>query len=247
MFEDVSFRYGGSEEDVLRHVSFEIEPGQSVALIGATGSGKSSIVNLIPRFYEPTEGRVLIDGTDIRDVTLNSLRHQVQRLCCKMCGSCAAQLRYNIRYGVPEASDEVVERVARVAQAHDFITQMPDGYETAVGERGAGLSGGQRQRIAIARTLLMRPSILILDDATSAIDAETEAHFQETMSKIVARFGVTTITIAQRISTVRNADKILVIDKGEIAAQGSHDELMQRSPIYADIVHSQLEDDEVQS
>ena len=180
IFEDVSFRYGGGEDDVLRDVSFEIQPGQSVALIGSTGSGKSSIVNLIPRFYEPTNGRILIDGRDIRDVTLDSLRHQVA-VVLQDVRLVRGTVADNIRYGVPEASDQAVERAARVAQAHDFIVQMAEGYETAVGERGAGLSGGQRQRIAIARTLLMRPSILILDDATSAVDAETEANLQETL------------------------------------------------------------------
>lgn len=242
VFENVHFQYMGGEEEVLNDVSFEIPPGQTVALIGSTGSGKSSIVNLIPRFYEPVQGRILIDGKDVRDVTLDSLRRRVAMVLqdIRLVRDTVAD---NIRYGMPEAPDREVERAARIAQAHDFITQLPQGYETAVGERGAGLSGGQRQRIAIARTLLMRPSILILDDATSAVDAETEAQFQKALGDMIKQNRVTTIIIAQRISTVRHADLILVIDQGRVAAQGTHEELMTESPIYAEIVHSQLEHD----
>ncbi len=242
VFDQVHFQYTGEEHDVLHDVSFEIQPGQTVALIGSTGSGKSSIANLVPRFYEPTKGRILIDGQDIQDVTLDSLRRRVA-VVLQDIRLVRGTVANNIRYGVPEAPDPEVERVARIAQAHDFILQLPQGYDSEVGERGVGLSGGQRQRIAIARTLLMQPSILILDDATSAVDAATEAHFQKALGDMIQRRGVTTIVIAQRISTVRNADLILVIDQGRVAAQGTHQELMTHSPIYADIVHSQLEDD----
>ena len=240
-FEDVHFHYAGKEEATLKRVSFQVEPGQKVALIGRTGSGKSTIVNLIPRFYDPDEGRVLFDGHDLRQVTLDSLRQRIG-IVLQDVRLVQGTVADNIRYGVPEASDHAVERAARITQAHDFITKLPNGYDTSVGERGAGLSGGQRQRIAIARTLLMRPSVLLLDDAMSAIDAATEANLQEALDTIVDRYGVTVISVAQRISTVRNADLILVIENGDIIARGTHDFLLEHSPEYADIVYSQLQD-----
>jgi len=236
-FEDVSFRYAGSERDSLSHVSFVVEPGQTVAILGATGSGKSTVINLIPRFYDVTAGRVTIDGYDVRDVTLHSLRSQIG-IVLQETVLFSGTIRDNIAYGRPDASDEEVIAAARVAQAHDFITALPDGYQTVVGERGMGLSGGQRQRIAIARALLLNPRILILDDSTSSVDAETEYQIQQALEQLM--HGRTSFVIAQRVSTVRAADLILVFDAGRLVASGTHEQLLEESEIYAAIVHSQL-------
>ena len=236
-FEDVSFRYIGGERNVLDHVSFVAEPGQTVAIMGTTGSGKSTIINLIPRFYEASTGRVTIDGTDVRDVTLESLRDQIG-IVLQDTTLFSGSIRDNIAYGRPDASDAEVEAAARAAQAHPFITEFADGYATIVGERGVGLSGGQRQRIAIARALLHDPRILILDDSTSAVDAETEYQIQLALQELM--HGRTSFVIAQRISTVRDADLILLLDGGIIAAQGSHDELLRTSALYGEIIDSQF-------
>jgi ATP-binding cassette subfamily B protein len=237
-FEDVTFRYFGSGDDVLRRVTFAAEPGQRVALLGATGSGKSTIINLIPRFYDVSDGRVTIDGIDVRDVTLDSLRRQIG-IVLQETTLFSGTIRENIAFGRPDASDEEIRAAARAAAAHDFITSFPQGYQTPVGERGATLSGGQKQRIAIARAILMDPQILILDDFTSSVDFETELQIERALEHLME--GRTTFIIAQRISTVQNADLILVLEHGQIVARGVHEELLHDSPIYADIYCSQLE------
>jgi ATP-binding cassette subfamily B protein len=240
VFEDVSFRYVGGERDTLSHVSFGAEPGQTVAILGATGSGKSTVINLIPRFYDVTDGRVTLDGYDVRDVTLDSLRSQVG-IVLQETTLFSGSIRDNIAYGRPDAGDEEVIEAAKAAQAHEFIVEMPDGYGTRVGERGIGLSGGQRQRIAIARALLIDPHILILDDSTSSVDAETEYQIQQALERLMV--GRTSFVIAQRISTVRHADLIIVLDQGRLAATGTHQNLLAESPLYAEILYSQLRDD----
>ena len=239
-FDDVTFRYFATSDPVLRHVSFTVEPGQTAALLGSTGSGKTTIINLIPRFYDVSEGAVLIDGHDVRDVTLESLRRQIG-IVLQETTLFSGTIRENIAFGRPNASDAEIIAAAKAAAAHEFITSFPDGYDTRVGERGSTLSGGQKQRIAIARALLMDPRILILDDSTSSVDVKTEYEIQQALDKLMR--GRTSIVIAQRISTVRNADQILVLDKGEIVACGVHEELLENSPIYAEIYYSQLAED----
>jgi ATP-binding cassette subfamily B protein len=239
-FEQVKFRYVGQPTNVLDGISFVAEAGQTVAILGATGSGKSTIINLLPRFYDVTEGRVLVDGYDVRDVTLDSLRSQIG-IVLQETTLFSGAIRNNIAYGRPDATDEQVIAAAKAAQAHDFILEQPDGYQTRVGERGVGLSGGQKQRVAIARALLLDPRILILDDSTSAVDAETEYQIQQALDKLMK--GRTSFVIAQRISTVRNADLILVLEKGKIAATGTHEALMMDNPLYVEIVQSQLRED----
>jgi ATP-binding cassette subfamily B multidrug efflux pump len=235
-FENVSMAYG-RQAGVLKDISFVAAPQQVIALLGPTGSGKTSVVNLIPRFYDPTAGRITIDGTDIRAVSLNSLRSQIG-MVLQETTLFAASIRENITFGRPEATQSEIEAAAKDAQAHEFISQMPDGYDTRVGERGATLSGGQKQRLAIARALLTDPRILILDDATSSIDSETEHLIQLALERVM--HGRTTFVIAHRLSTVHSADLILVLDKGRIAARGRHAELLQTSPLYASIYHQQL-------
>ena len=240
IFEDVTFRYFSSGEPVLRQVSFEVEPGQTVALLGATGSGKTTIISLLPRFYDASEGTVRIDGYDVRDVTLDSLRSQIG-IVLQETTLFSGTIHDNIAFGKPEASLEEITEAAKAAAADDFIRAFPQGYDTPVGERGSTLSGGQKQRIAIARALLLNPHLLILDDSTSSVDLATEAKIQGALDRLMK--GRTSFVIAQRISTVVNADQILVLDKGEIVAQGRHAELMENSPIYAEIYNSQLVDD----
>jgi ATP-binding cassette subfamily B multidrug efflux pump len=247
-FEDVRFRYfasgerrrtAGSKEGewVLDGVSFVAEPGQTVALLGATGSGKSTIINLIPRFYDVSEGRITVDGHDVRDVTSESLRSQIG-IVLQEATLFTGTVRDNIAFGKPEATMEEIVAAAKAAEAHEFIVGFPDGYDTEVGERGVTLSGGQKQRIAIARALLLDPRILILDDSTSSVDFSTEERIQQALDELMK--GRTSFVIAQRISTVLNADQILVLDKGRIVAHGTHEELMESSPIYAEIYYSQL-------
>ena len=238
-FDGVSFRYPGSERDTLHDISLVAEPGQTVAILGTTGSGKSTLVNLIPRFFDVTEGSVRLDGHDLRGVTLSSLRSQIG-VVLQSSLLFSGPVRDNIAYGRPDASREEVEAAARAAQADEFIRALPDGYDTVIGERGIGLSGGQRQRIAIARALLVDPQLLILDDSTSAVDAETEAAIQESLDRMMREGHRTVFVIAQRISTVRDADLILVLDGGEITAMGTHEELLSTSELYNEILGSQV-------
>ncbi len=239
-FKHVTFRYPGGVTPVLSDVSFAAQPGQTIALLGATGSGKSSIINLIPRFYDPTEGAITIGGNDLRDVTIDSLRRQIG-IVLQETNLFSGTIRDNIAFGRTEATmDEVID-AAKAAAAHDFILEFPQGYDTPVGERGSTLSGGQKQRIAIARALLLDPRILILDDSTSSVDLVTEYRIQQALDRLME--GRTSFVIAQRISTVLNADQIVVLDNGQIVAQGTHEELMESSEIYAQIYQSQLSED----
>ncbi len=236
-FENVSFGYSHSRR-VLNGVSFDVKPGQVLALLGPTGSGKSSIINLIPRFYDPSGGRVTIDGYDIRHITQASLRSQIG-IVLQESTLFATTIRENIAFGRPDAADEEVIAAAKAAQAHEFITQMANGYDAEVGERGATLSGGQRQRMAIARALLKDPRILILDDATASVDTETERLIQKALARLME--GRTSVIIAQRLSTVRMADLILILEKGRVTGAGTHEELLAPSPLYQRIYAGQLE------
>lgn len=236
-FKNVTFRYFSSGDPVLQDVSFEAVPGQTIALLGGTGSGKTTIINLIPRFYDTSEGQVLIDGHDVRDVTLDSLRSQIG-IVLQETNLFSGTIRDNIAFGRSDATDEEVFEAAKAAAAHEFIMTFPEGYNTPVGERGTTLSGGQKQRIAIARALLLNPRLLILDDSTSSVDLITEYKIQKALDKLMS--GRTSFVIAQRISTVLNADNILVLDKGKVVATGKHEELMETSAIYAEIYNSQL-------
>jgi len=236
-FENVTFRYVGGGDPVLNKVTFEAKSGETIALLGATGSGKTSIINLLPRFYDPNEGRITIDGHDLRDVTLDSLRSQIG-IVLQETTLFSGTIAENIAFGKPEATLDEIQAAAKAAAAHDFIMSFPEGYSTHVGERGTTLSGGQKQRVAIARALLLDPRILILDDSTSSVDVATESHIQEALETLMK--GRTSFVIAQRISTVMNADKILVLEKGEVVAQGKHAQLMEEEPIYAEIYNSQI-------
>lgn len=238
-FEQVRFTYNGDEEEpVLKAVNFVAEPGETIAILGATGSGKSSLVHLIPRFYDVSGGRITIDGVDVRDLDQNALRRRIG-VALQEPILFSGTIRDNIRYGRPDAGDDEVLAAAKLAQAHDFITTLPGGYDAMVGQRGVNLSGGQKQRLAIARALLTNPSILILDDSTSAVDVATEARIQQGLAEL--RRGRTTFMVAQRISTVLTADKILVLDDGQVAAAGDHRTLLASSEIYREIYASQLE------
>ncbi len=238
-FDQVSFRYIGAEQDVISNLSFTALSGETIAILGETGSGKSTIINLIPRFYDVTRGRITVGGHDIRDVTIDSLRKQVG-IVLQETTLFSGTIRENIAYGKPDADISDIVRAAQAAQADDFIMEFSDGYETLVGERGVGLSGGQKQRIAIARALLIDPKILILDDSTSSVDAETEYKIQTALEELMV--GRTSFIIAQRISTVRNADQILLLDQGELVAQGQHKELLETSELYAEILETQFGD-----
>ena len=229
-YEHVSFHYNDDDSLVLDDVSFDIQAGKSIALVGASGSGKTTICSLLPRFYDVSEGRITIDGKDVRKLTLQSLREQiglVQQDVYLFCGS----IRENIAYGRPDASMEEIIEAAKKANIHEFIMELPDGYETFVGERGTRLSGGQKQRISIARVFLKNPPILILDEATSALDNESERFIQQSLEELAK--DRTTITIAHRLSTIRNADEILVVAENGIAERGTHDELLAKDGIYA--------------
>lgn len=236
-FDHVSFAYAG-RMPVLDDISFEAQPGQAIALIGMTGSGKSSVINLIPRFYDVTDGRITIDGHDIRGVTLSSLRDQIG-IVLQDTLLFATTIRENIAFGRPDADLEAVMDAARAAQAHDFIMALPDGYETLVGERGITLSGGQRQRVAIARALLKDPRILILDDATASVDTETEQLIQQALERLM--HGRTSFIIAQRLSTLRMADVVLVLEHGRIVTRGTHEQLVRTSALYVEMYEQQLQ------
>lgn len=244
-FESISFSYRrktlDEEKNALHNISLEAQPNQVVALIGPTGSGKTSIINLIPRFYDPTSGRILVDGCDVRDVRLKDLRSQIG-IVLQTSLLFSTTVRENIAYGQIEAGEEEIIATAKAARAHDFILALPKGYDTIVGERGVTLSGGQRQRIAIARALLMNPRILILDDSTSSVDTQTEYHIQQALAELMK--GRTTFVIAQRLSTVKRADLILVLDDGRIVQRGTHESLLAEGGLYKEIYDLQLKDQE---
>jgi ATP-binding cassette subfamily B protein len=236
-FEGVTFGYRA--RPVLEEIDLELEPGRTVALIGHTGSGKTTLASLIPRFYDVQRGRVSIDGADVRDVTLRSLRREIG-VIPQDPFLFSATVRENLAFGRPEASDEELVHAARLAQAHEFIERLPDSYGTVIGERGITLSGGQRQRLAIARALVLDPRILILDDATASVDAATEAKIRVGLRE--AMRGRTTVIIAHRLSTIALADEIVVLEAGRIVARGGHDELVETSDVYREIwEHGRLE------
>jgi ATP-binding cassette subfamily B protein len=240
-FRDVDFRYQAESKATLQNIHFSVEPNQIVALIGPTGSGKTTLVNLIPRFYDVERGAVLVDGMDVRQVDLASLRRQIG-IVLQTSLLFSVSIRDNIAYGRPDASMEEISAAAKAAQAHDFIMEMPEGYDTVVGERGITLSGGQRQRVAIARALLLDPRILILDDSTSSVDTQTERLIQKALDRLME--GRTTFVIAQRLSTVRRADQILVLERGQIVERGTHDQLLALDGLYREIYDLQLRSQE---
>jgi ATP-binding cassette subfamily B protein len=237
-FEGVSFEYMEGRP-VLQDIDLELAPGKTIALIGHTGSGKTTLTSLVPRFYDVTSGRVTLDGVDVRDVELKSLRHAIG-VISQDPFLFSATVRENIMFGAPELEDAKVENISRLAQAHEFVERLPDGYDTVIGERGITLSGGQRQRLAIARALAVDPRVLILDDATASVDASTEARIRVGLRE--AMRNRTTLIIAHRLSTIALADEIVVLDDGRIAARGTHDELLAMSEVYRDIYdHGLLE------
>ncbi|MCR5656501.1 MAG: ABC transporter ATP-binding protein/permease [Butyrivibrio sp.] len=236
-FKDVSFQYSDGKLPVVKHISFEAKKGQTIAIMGETGCGKTSLIHLIPRFYEPTGGSVLIDGVDVKNIKLHQLRKNIG-LATQDVLLYSDTIDGNIAYGDQFLTKEEVVRFAKYSQASDFIAKMPEGYDTIVGERGVGLSGGQKQRISLARALAVRPSILILDDTTSAVDLETEKAIQESLKKL--DFECTKIIIAQRISTTKDADQILIMQNGEITERGTHDELLKKGGYYAELVKLQM-------
>ena len=235
-FKDVSFQYADAKLPVLEHISFTAKPGQTIAIMGETGCGKTSLIHLIPRFYEPTEGEVLVDGVNVNKLKLPQLRKNIG-LATQDVLLYSDTIDGNIAYGDSNISKEEVVRFAKYSAASDFIAKMPEGYETIVGERGVGLSGGQKQRISLARALAVRPSILILDDTTSAVDLETEKEIQDSLRHL--DFNCTKIIIAQRISTTKDADQILIMQHGEITERGTHEELIKKGGYYADLVKLQ--------
>jgi ABC-type multidrug transport system fused ATPase/permease subunit len=235
-FNDVHFRYGSGDQ-VLHAISFTMAPGEVVALVGPSGAGKTSIANLICRFYDPSRGTVAVDGRDLRKIRLTSLRRQVAVVLQDsfLFNNTVAE---NLLYGKPDAAEDELLAAASAANAHGFIMQLPDGYNTEIGERGVRLSGGQKQRLALARAILADPRILILDEATSSVDAEAEYLIQQALERVLK--GRTALVIAHRLSTIRNADKIIVLDRGRIAEVGSHQELMQRGGLYSQLYQRQM-------
>ncbi len=239
-FEGVSFSYS-RRAPVVYDIDIDAQPGQTIAVLGPTGSGKSTLLNLLPRFYDVTEGRITIDGTDIRSATIESLRRNVG-VVLQDVFLFTATIRDNIAYGKPGATQEEIETAARVAQIHSFITSLPHGYNTWVGERGMTLSGGQKQRIAIARVVLLAPAVLVLDDSTSAVDMETELLIQRALANVIE--GRTSFVIAHRLRTVKQADQILVVDRGRVVQRGTHDQLIGQPGLYQEIYRLQLRDQE---
>jgi ATP-binding cassette subfamily B protein len=238
-FAGASLRYDGAAREALRDVTLDIPAGTTVAIVGATGSGKTTLVQLIPRLYDVTDGAVLVDGADVREVDPAELRSQIA-IVNDDPFLFSDSIRANIAYARPDASDEEIEEAARRAQADGFIARLPDGYDTMVGERGLTLSGGQRQRLAIARALLADPRILILDDATSSVDASTEQQIKQALREVMA--GRTTFVIAHRLSTISLADEIVVLEAGELIAHGTHEQLLESSELYREIVEKGLPD-----
>ncbi|HUP48549.1 MAG TPA: ATP-binding cassette domain-containing protein, partial [Thermoanaerobaculia bacterium] len=236
-FENVTFGYR-KDEPILRDVSLELRPGEKVALVGPTGAGKSTLVSLIPRFFDPWQGRILLDGQDLRDLTLAGLRRHIAFVLQEPF-LLPLSVQENIAYGRPGASLSEVETAARAAQAHHFICNLPEGYDTVIGERGSTLSGGEKQRIAIARALLTDASILILDEPTSALDAETEAALTEALEQVME--GRTTVIVAHRLSTARKADRIVVLERGQAVQAGSHDALIDEPGLYASLHETQTQ------
>ncbi|MGC8930464.1 MAG: ABC transporter ATP-binding protein [Dictyoglomus sp.] len=241
-FEHVYFSYFKDREPVLIDIDFEAEAGEIIGIIGTTGSGKSTLVNLIPRLYDATSGRILVDGRDVRDINLRVLRSAISMVPQDII-LFSGTIKENICWGKEDATDEEVIEAAKIAQAHDFIIRLPNGYDTVIGERGVTLSGGQKQRIAIARALIKKPKILILDDATSAVDFVTEQKIIRGLKEIMKH--CTTFLIAQRVSTMMNADKIIILDRGRIVGFGTHYELLEKNPIYQEIYRSQIDEEVV--
>jgi ABC-type multidrug transport system fused ATPase/permease subunit len=235
----VEFAYGDGSEPVLRGIDLGVPAGRTVAVVGGTGSGKTTLVSLIPRLYDPTEGTVVVDGADVRDIDLESLRGEIAMVSDDPF-LFSATIGENVADARPDAPQDEIERAAAQAGIHDFIVSLPDGYETLVGERGLTLSGGQRQRVAIARALLRDPRILILDDATSSVDATTEAEIKNALRGLMR--ARTTFIIGHRLSTIALADEIVVLEEGRVVARGTHDELVETSPLYAEIAEKGLPD-----
>ena len=239
-FKNVSFSYPKSEEGerVLQNLSFKINKGETIGILGATGSGKSSLVNLISRFYDATEGEVFVDGVNVKDFDLNTLREEKVTMVLQRAELYSGTIKDNILWGKKDATNEEVEVASKIAQAHDFIQDFENGYDTIVAEKGASLSGGQKQRISIARALIRKPEILVFDDSTSALDLKTEANLYKALHEEMS--DTTVVIIAQRVASVKNADKIIILNDGIIEAFGPHDELIKTSETYIDIYNSQL-------
>ena len=242
-FENVYFGYSENDEPVLKNISFSVNAGEIIGILGTTGSGKSSLVNLIPRLYDVTSGRILINGKDVRNIDIKVLRSMISMVPQDTI-LFSGTIRENICWGREDATEEEIIQACKIAQAHDFITKLPDGYETVIGQRGVSLSGGQKQRIAIARAIIRKPLILILDDATSSVDFVTEQKILKGLKEMMK--NCTTFAIAQRVSTVMNADKIILLENGEIAGLGSHKELLGSNPVYQEIYKSQIDEEVLQ-